>query len=187
MNCCLVCSLKPQLLGFPQLLERQPFGEMPAFPGGAGRAAQDMWIPLLPAPAPSVRKGWRNSCSGGLPSQKNTKRVHSQGGNWGFWKLVGAKEAQLVVRRMNDEVRERENKGAYLHRTHRFAPLVHFLFSNRLQNWLSSHPEKGQANAWSKGQAPPQPRIPKCLLFAHFPQPAKTFLGLALHFLVNAL
>lgn len=27
---CLVCGLKPQLLGFPRLLERQPFGETPA-------------------------------------------------------------------------------------------------------------------------------------------------------------
>lgn len=38
---CLVCGLKPQLLGFPRLLERQPFGEAPVFPGGTRRAVQD--------------------------------------------------------------------------------------------------------------------------------------------------
>lgn len=45
---CLVCGLKPQRLGFPWLLERQPFEEVPVFPGGAGRPAQDTRIPLLP-------------------------------------------------------------------------------------------------------------------------------------------
>ena len=45
---CLVCGLKPQLLGFPRLLGRQPFGETPAYAGGSGRATTDTWIPLLP-------------------------------------------------------------------------------------------------------------------------------------------
>lgn len=54
---CLVCGLKPQLLGFPWLLERQPFGEAPAFPGGAGRAAQDTWIPLLPVSSSLCEEG----------------------------------------------------------------------------------------------------------------------------------
>lgn len=54
---CLVCGLQPQLLGFPRLLERQPFGEAPVFPGGAGRAAQDTWIPLLPVSSSLCEEG----------------------------------------------------------------------------------------------------------------------------------
>lgn len=54
---CLVCGLKPQLLGFPWLLERQPFGEVPVFPGGAGRAAHDTWIPLLPISSSLCEEG----------------------------------------------------------------------------------------------------------------------------------
>lgn len=52
---------KGTALGFPWLLERQPFGEVPVFPGGMGRAAQDTWIPLLPASSSLCGEGWRNS------------------------------------------------------------------------------------------------------------------------------
>lgn len=52
---------KGTALGFPWLLERQPFGEVPVFPGGVGRAAQDTWIPLLPASSSLCEEGWRNS------------------------------------------------------------------------------------------------------------------------------
>lgn len=66
---CLVCGLKPQLLGFPWLLERQPFGEAPAFPGGAGRAAQDTWIPLLPVSSSLCEEGMEEFlASVGLPA-----------------------------------------------------------------------------------------------------------------------
>lgn len=54
---CLVCGLKPQLLGFPWLLERQPFGEVPVFPGGAGRAAHDTRIALLPISSSLCEEG----------------------------------------------------------------------------------------------------------------------------------
>lgn len=150
-------------MGFPWLLERQPFGELPVFPGGVGRAAQDTWIPLLPASSSLCEEGWRNSRIWWLSPASEHRRLHKmnvRGLQFGEAELGGVGASDRRTKRR----KEQRRGGKIL-----FSPnsvcipgpvppqLGHRLWLCLLKCHHTGLAGKGQASIWSEGSAPPHP------------------------------